>query len=70
MTNELLYSSYSDLASAIRSLQHKVMGPDDSVMCLEVRRDCLLVDSLKEARKKKFDPKKPLKVQNNTVLNH
>ena len=59
----VLYSPCSDLASAIRSLQHKVMSSDDDPVCLEVRRDCLLIDSLKDARKKKFDPKKALKVE-------
>ena len=35
-------SPRSDLASAIRSLQHKVMSSDDDPVCLEVRRNCLL----------------------------
>ena len=39
-------SPRSDLASAIRSLQHKVMSSDDDPVCLEVRRNCLLIDSI------------------------
>ena len=52
----------SDLSDAIRTLKKELMNPDDSSMCLEVRRDCLLVDCVREARKKKFNPKKHLKV--------
>ena len=46
----VLYSPCSDLASAIRSLQHKVMSSDDDPVCLEVRRDCLLIDSQKSSK--------------------
>lgn len=31
-------------------------------LCIDVRRDYLLTDALREARKKKFDPIKPIKV--------
>ena len=55
-------SGFSDMSSAIRDLQQKFMNSDDP-MCIEVRRDYILMDGLKEARKKKFDPKRQLKVK-------
>lgn len=36
------WSLYSDLFSAIHSLQVELMDPDDNRMCLEIRRDCIL----------------------------
>ena len=39
------------------------MEPKDNLMCLEIRRDHILADSLREARKKKFDPRKRIKVK-------
>ena len=56
-------SGFSDMSSAIRDLQKKFMNSDDNPMCIEVRRDYILMDGLKEARKKKFDPKRQLKVK-------
>lgn len=38
------------------------MMPDKSLLCVDVRRELVLVDALREAKKKKFDPKKHLKV--------
>ena len=40
------------------------MNSDDP-MCIEVRRDYILMDGLKEARKKKFDPKRQLRSNTN-----
>ena len=56
--------SFSDnLSSAICHLHKKFMNSDDNPMCIEVRRDYILIDGLKEVRKKKFDPKRQLKVK-------
>ena len=38
------------------------MSTDSEVLCLTVRRDFLLQDAIKEAKKKKFSPAKKLKV--------
>lgn len=45
----------------IRLLQRQLC--EDSVLHIHVRRDCLLLDAMKEATKKKFDPKKRLRVR-------
>ena len=50
----------SSLASAIQTLRKNV--DDDSVLHIEVRRGFILSDAIKEAHKKKFNPKK-IKVQ-------
>ena len=55
-----LFNNYSDL-EAIRLLQHQVIASEE-ILCIDVRRDFLLTDALREARKKKFDPRKPIKV--------
>lgn len=38
------------------------MLPIESILPIEVRRDFVLVDALREAHKKKFDPRKYLRV--------
>ena len=43
-------------------LVQKKMSTDSEVLCLTVRRDFLLQDAIKEAKKKKFSPAKKLKV--------
>ncbi len=35
----------------------------EDILCIEVRRDFVLTDALKEGHKRKFDPLKLLKVQ-------
>ena len=35
----------------------------ENVLSVDVRRDFVLVDALREAHKKKFDPRKYMKVQ-------
>lgn len=35
---------------------------DDSVLHIDVRRDCLISDAIREGQKSKFDPRKVLKV--------
>ena len=45
----------------IRLLQRQVMASEET-LCIDVRCDYVLTDALREARKKKFDPRKPIKV--------
>lgn len=47
------------LSSSVTSLRLAMIPTD---LTIEVRRDFVLVDAMREARKKKFDAKKNLKV--------
>lgn len=60
MTVIITLIAYSGL-QVIRLLQRQVMASEE-ILCIDVRRDYLLTDALREARKKKFDPRKPIKV--------
>ena len=42
-----------------------MLSNDELLLPIEVRRDFVLLDALREARKKKFDPRKYLKVSYN-----
>ncbi len=48
------------LATEIQSLEQE--HDSNYPLCISVRRAHLLADALREARKKRFDPKKSLKV--------
>ena len=50
------------LKDAIKHMQHKLMGNMEQRLVLEVRRSHIVKDSLKEAKKERFDVKKFLKV--------
>ena len=67
---DLVYSCTGDdtLLLCITSLRQK-MVQDESVVPIEVRRDFVLLDALREAHKKKFDPRKYLKVSCAATLN-
>ena len=58
-----MHSSTGDdtLLLCITSLRQKML-PIESVLPIEVRRDFVLLDALREARKKKFDSRKHLRV--------
>lgn len=51
----------SDLGGAIDCIQRQMMEP--GIVCIDIRREFVLEDALREARKKKFSPKKKLKVK-------
>ena len=57
----MLYNIYYSDLQVIRLLQRQVMASEET-LCIDVRREYLLTDALCEARKKKFDPRKPIKV--------
>ncbi len=59
-----VYSSTGDdtLLLCVSSLRQKMLSNDELLLPIEVRRDFVLLDALREARKKKFDPRKYLKV--------
>ena len=59
--NKTLGSSLS-LITEVESLDKNIKH--NSILHIEVRRDFVLCDALKEARKDKFDPKKFIKVIN------
>ena len=55
------FTGEDTLLQAITSLKYKMVPDED--LPIEVRRDFLLQDALREARKKKFSPNKYLKVR-------
>lgn len=48
----------------IRHLEHNVLEKNSVPFTIEIRRSTLLKDALKEAKKSKFKPTKPMKVYN------
>ena len=52
----------STLQDAVRVMQSALMGSVEHRLVLDVRRDFIIKDALKEADKEKFDPKKFVKV--------
>ncbi len=52
----------STIGDAIKALKSSVMVKAEPVL-LEIRRSHVLKDALKEARKRKFQPNKPVKVR-------
>ena len=63
----LMYNSSaggSTLFSSVNLLKLAMIPTD---LTIEVRRDFVLVDAMREARKKKFDARKNLKVCENIV---
>ena len=62
--NENIGSSTS-LVNEIKSLQKNI--DNDSTLHIEVRRNFVLSDALREARKNKFNPKKFIKVIKNCM---
>lgn len=60
-----IYLCFSDLNSLLNQLQLSLAGSFTN----EIRRSHLLCDALKEARKKKFDPMKNLRVRVFEIIN-
>ena len=58
-----MYSIHSDLASAVQAVTRAAMDVDEDPLCLDIRRDHLLMDCMKEAKKKRFTTKKLLKAR-------
>ena len=56
-----LVINYS-IKSEILLLQKEMQSPDSLPLCLTVRRDHFLQDAMREAKKKKFCPRKRIKV--------
>ena len=50
------------LRDGVRVLQQRVIHIDDDFLRLEIRRNYVLKDALREAKKKKFNPEKLIKV--------
>ena len=48
----------------------KSLEPDCNPLCLDIRREYILMDAMKEARKKRFTSRKLLKVNNLTAYNN
>ena len=53
----------ADLASGICLIKSKMFDPEENLLHLDVRRQFLLRDAMREARKKKFNPKKHIQVE-------
>ena len=53
-------SLFSTLSSEIFLLQHRLI--DNAVLAIDVMRENILLDAMREARKKKFDVRKRIKV--------
>ena len=61
---ELCFSDYRDSIHSTKDAIHLVRNglPTDDVVEIDVRRKFVLQDALREGRKKKFSPKKLIKV--------
>lgn len=51
----------SDIITALNGPASVDPQPED-MLCIEIRRDFVLTDALREGRKRKFDPLKALRV--------
>ena len=70
VANNKMHLPIFSLTAEIESLKRELQD-SEYPLCINVRRDHLLADALREARKKRFDPRKYLKVMtvDSTVSN-
>ena len=61
----MIYRAIENIEDIIALLRHENsvnLETDENVLHIDVRRDCLISDAIREGQKSKFDPWKVLKV--------